>query len=273
MQNLSLPVSLKNKIENHPKLLSHNLNYMINKSGGEIRALCRGNNIIGFNNPGYTIISNDQVLKSLENVFGDNLLIDKYSIESSGKLNINISNDDKVEKFKAAKDDYFQAGVHLVNSPFTNEQTAIEGYLLRLVCTNGSIDNDVVYKAPRRVGDDSNSWLRSSIKEGIRSAGKLFKGIKKLQSKEIKGDHVTFMSNLFEQLEIPEDMQNKILRRVGNKGIDNMYDVFNHLTYVASHDKEIRSDATLRNKLMRLSSHYVHHIDAVCGSCSRPSFV
>ena len=273
MRSINLPVALTNKISAYPELMTYNVNYMMDHNSVDIRAMCRGKSIVGFMNPAHTIIPNSQVLDVIERTMGKDAIIDHYSIENNGLLDLCVRNEEKADKFMITKDDYVQSGIHVVNSPFGYEQTSIEGYLLRLACTNGNIDNESIFKAPRQVGDDSESWLRTNIRDAIRSAGGLFKGIKKLRNKEIGSDIAGFMANLFEELNIDESIQNKILKRVSREGADSLYDVFNHMTYIASHDSEIRDDPVIRNKLMRTSSHYVNHIQDICGSCNRPQFV
>ena len=273
LNNLNLPLSLKNKIGHHPELLKHNINYILNNSNLGIRALCRGKSIIGFSKPNHTIISHNQVLNSLEKSLGKDVFIDKYNVQENGKLDINITNDSIKNRLKLAKDDYFQSGVHVSNSPYGAEPILIEGYLLRLACTNGAIASDAVYKSPNTISDDTNSWLMSNIKNAASSTLGLFKGLKRLKKNKISGDSALFLSNLFEELDIPVSVQNKILHKASEEGMDNMYDIFNHFTYIASHDKDVRVDPDMRNKLMRISSHYVSHIQDMCNSCNRPRMV
>lgn len=268
LNTLDLPLALATKIQPYPDLMSHNINYIMKNKGGSFRTLRRKDSIVGFCDPSNTVISNSRIIRSLEKVFGPELLIEKCDVGTDGAFDINVAGSGK-SKLKVEKGDYFKSGVHVHNAPFGMTDTLIEGYLCRLACTNGMIANDQVFKAPRELGDDVNEWLKSNIKEASDITGSLFGKIKKLRDKSFKGDPVVFLSSLFDELKIPERMQTKILYRVGEHGADNMYDLLNHITYTSSHNRTIRTDPQMRNRLMRMSSHFVDHAQEICGTCNR----
>ena len=274
LTTLELPLALQKKIEGYPDLLSHNLNYMASRKGGAIRALRRGKSIIGFTEPDKIIIPNQDVINTLEEALGKDALVEKFNIGKDSQLDINVANGDTKSKLKVAKGDYFQSGVHIANSPFGIPQqgttTSVEGYLMRLVCSNGAIGHDTVFKAPTALGDDHNEWLKATVKDAMETTSDVFAKIKDLKDKKIHGDPIVFLSNIFDELRISDRLQNHILYRLGDEGADNMYDLFNHMTYTASHNSDIRANPDIRNRLMRASTHYVDHVQNVCGSCNRP---
>ena len=120
------------------------------------------------------------------------------------------------------------------------------------------------------LGMDHKSWLKANIKDATSATSDVFVKIKDLRDKKIKEDPIVFLSNIFDELRISDKLQNSILYRLGEEGADNMYDLFNHITYTASHNSDIRANPEARNRLMRVSTHYVDHVQDVCGSCNRP---
>lgn len=273
LRTMEMPTNMLAKLEDFPDLISHNVNYIMQNRPKSVRALVRGKSVVGFTDPASTVISNRAVLRAVEKTLGSDIFIDKYNFGQNGSLNLNVTHEPSVKdkkKYAINKDDYFNPGVHIFNSPLGNEQTEVEGYLLRLACTNGAIANDIAYKAPKQIGDDSNMWLRSNISEASELTHEVFKNIKRLQKKEINGDPIVFLSTLFESLRIPHKLQNKIMSKVAEESSDNMYDVFNVITHIASHDDEIRVAPRIRNQLMRVATHYVDHVQELCQTCSRP---
>ena len=49
-----------------------------------------------------------------------------------------------------------------------------------------------------------------------------------------------------------------------------MYDIFNHVTHVASNYKRVRENAGLSARLMRIGGHFAQHLEDMCRTCSRP---
>ena len=94
LNTLELPLALQGKLEGHPDLMSHNINYMMNSKGGAMRALRRGKSIVGFTDPDKIIIPNQDVINVLEKVYGKDVLVEKCNIGKDNQLDINVANGD-----------------------------------------------------------------------------------------------------------------------------------------------------------------------------------
>jgi hypothetical protein len=265
---VNLPLAFSRFAESDPKLLAMNVNYLMGKQAGGARALQVKNRIMAFAPPDASIIKNQEVLNAIEKRFGKEAKIDKCDIGVDGLTNINVVSEEN--ELKIEKGDLFNSGVHIQNHPFGVVRPEIDGYLLRLVCLNGAIGTDEVFRAPMTMGEDPKQWLHSSIKKARYTTSKLFSHIKELKGKAITGNTQDLLDGLYIELDIPNRVQDLINSRVHKHGADSMYDIFNHLTYVASNIGAVRREPILRNRLMRASSHFASHIGEVCQNCQRP---
>ncbi len=266
VKSLELPVAMVRKLETYPDLLAHNIDYMIQHKGLSRKALIKGKQVVAFADINASLVRNEQVLDALKTNL-EPLVIDKVDIGSDGTLRINAVQED--DKLKITKGDIFRSGVFIRNNPYGNSKTSIEGYLGRLVCLNGMISGETVFSAPKVIDTPIPSWLNTNIKRARSVGENLFKSIRELKNKTIDVEIAEFMEGVFLDLQIPADVQARILSRIVQQGANNMYDVMNHITYVASHYRDVLNDPELSGRLMRAGGHFAQHVAETCGSCNR----
>ncbi len=266
VKSLELPVAMQHKLETYPDLLAHNINYMIDHKGLSRKALIKNKQVVAFADPDATLVKNEQVLESL-NEHLKPLIVDKVDTAHDGTFRINAVQED--DSLKIGKSDIFRSGVFIRNNPYGVNKTSIEGYLGRLACLNGMIDGENVFTAPRIIDTTVPLWLGSNIKRARDTGEILFNSIKELKNKTIDLDLADFMEGVFIDLQIPASIQARIISRVLKYGAANMLDIMNHITYIASHYKDVLDDHAMTDRLMRAGSHFAQHIAETCGSCNR----
>ena len=266
---MGLPVALPTKVAAHPDLVKEFLNKVAERRSLIYRALSKNNSVVSFTDGDQTIISNSQILDSAEKVLGEPQF-DRVKIEDDGDSSFAIVSD-KNNKLKV-KDDKFLGGVRVENNPFRSQSTKIEAYLERLVCLNGQIAPSALWSAPKTIEDDVGEWVTSNIGHAFKASEGMFNSIANLADRKIDADMMDFLENMYEQLKVPEAARDVITRRIVKEGADTLYDVFNHITYVASNYRAIREDASLSARLMRIGGHFAQHVEAICNACNRPAF-
>ncbi len=266
VQSLELPVAMVKKLETYPDLLSHNIDYMIKHKGLSRKALIKGKQVVAFADINATLVRNEQVIKALKTNL-EPLIVDKVDVSPDGTLRINAVQEDS--KLIMSKGDVFRSGVFLRNNPYGIMKTSIEGYLARSICLNGQIDGATVFTAPKVIDAPIPSWLNANIKRAKIVGEGLFTSIKELKSKTIDVDVAEFMEGVFLDLQIPINVQAHILNRILKYGAENMYDVMNAITYVASHYRDVLDDPGLSDRLMRAGGHFAQHVSETCNNCHR----
>ena len=267
-QVLDLPKALPKKLATEPDMMTYILNERAKRSGSILSPLKRGSSIVSFVDHSQTLVSNQQVMESIGKCV-NGPLFDKVYVGENGVSSFTVvSENDK--KMKIGKGDNFIGGVRLENNPMKSSSTKIEAYLERLVCLNGAIAPSAHWSAPRTIDGDVGDWINDNVGYAMGESRKMFKSIAKLASSKIDSNLMDFLENMYVQLKIPETVRDLITRRIVKEGASNMYDIFNHITFVASNYRAIREDDTLSARLMRISGHFAQHIEDVCNSCSRP---
>ena len=265
---LNLPKSLPNKLANDPELMTDIINKRSVNTNAALNAIKKGKTIVSFISDSQSIISSKQILDSIEsNLKGP--MFDSFSMLDDGTTTFNIVSTENKPLGISKQDKYFE-GVRIENNPLQESSTKIETFLERLVCLNGTISPSVHWLAPKHMKGDVDEWLSDSIKKAERESRKMFDSINKLAQNKIDVNLMDFLDNMYEQLKVPETVRDLITRRIVKEGAANMYDIFNHVTHVASNYKRVREDESLSVRLMRIGGHFAQHLEDMCRTCSRP---
>ena len=270
MYSVDLPSSLPNKMKTEPELMAKLINGWAENKGLYMRSLSRRNSVVSFVDNDQTLISNNEILAAAKSALKEPLF-DTVHTGDDGKSMFSIVSE-AGKKMNIGKNDRFLGGIRVENNPLRSRSTKIESYLERLVCLNGQISTSAHWSAPRNIEDDVSSWLTSSITYARNESESMFKSIANLADKVIDANMMDFLENMYEQLKVPEKVRDLISRRVAKEGAKTLYDLFNHITYVASNYRALREDPELSARLMRIGGHFAEHIEETCQSCNRPAF-
>ena len=265
---INLPSSLPNKLSSNSELMTYNLNKRSASINAELRPVRNGNTIVSFVDDKKILVSNEQILDSIDkNIKGP--MFDSCETNNKGSTSFNIVATEN-KYLKISDDDRYFEGVRIENNPLKSSSTRMESFLQRLTCLNGMIGSSAHWSAPSNIKGDIDEWLSLNMKHAIKANRKIFKSIQKLSDNKIDSDMMEFLGNMYDQLKVKEVVRDLITRRVVKEGASNMYDIFNHITYVASNYKAVRQDQTLSASLMRIGGHFAQHLEDTCKACSRP---
>ena len=271
---LDLPSALPKKLSGDPELMLHIMNERSSKNNGNIRVLSKGNSALSFIDGDQTLISSNDILDNVGKAL-KGPMFDKVTIHEDGNVTYNIVAT-KNKPFVAKKGDNFVGGVRIANNPLQCATTKVESYLERLVCLNGMIAPRAVWSSPKIIEGDVDEWVRDNVTHAYNNSKNMFKSILKLvgnkEKLKIDSHLMDFLENVYDQLKIPETVCDLITRRIVKKGADSMYDIFNHITYVASNYKAVRENDKLSARLMEIGGEFAQNIEDLCNTCHRPKF-
>lgn len=265
---LNLPSSLPNKLSEQPDLLVHNLQTLSSLKNMQGKMLLRNGEVLSVVAPNALILPHEQVVNNIERRIKE-VRFDKVFEDPPGVFNIHAFTGNG-QQLDAGQGDYFKTGVKVVNSGLGLVQPSVSGYAVRLKCLNGAIAVDDLWRAPAKLSnEDGADWLDDSIRNARKVGKKFFAKIKSLKDIEIHSEHMdAFLESIYGDLGIPESVRDFISRRVFKEGADNMYDVFNHITYVASNYVALQEHPRFVNRLLTAGGALTNHAE-VCPTCYR----
>ena len=266
---LNLPSSLPNKLVSDPDLMKYILNERSKKANMLFRTLDKSDSVVSFINNEEDIITNSELIESVGNAIKAPMF-DKVHINNDNISSFTIVST-KGKDLRVGNDKFYN-GVRVENNPLRSASTKIESYLERLICLNGQIAPAVYWSAPKHIKGEVEGWVQESVEKAMDVGRGMFKSIEKLADNKIDANLMDFLETMYDQLKVPENVRDLITRRIVKEGAENMYDIFNHITYVASNYKAIREDDALSARLMRIGGHFAQHIQDICNSCNRPTF-
>ena len=269
LDGIKAPNGLMKKFANDPELISYIINRTGMRNGVAGNALIKDNSVVGFSDADEKLISNGDILSVISNKINSPML-DKFYMNEDGSSGFYVVSQDDV--LKVNNRDRYANGVLILNNPLKGNSTSVEGYLERLKCLNGQIVADSVWKAGKSITQDPSVWLGRSIQTAMKNSKKTFASIKDLKNHTISLEMATFLESMYRDLKIPVAARDFISRRIMEHGAENMYDIYNHVTYVASNYQEVRDNVVLSGALMRSSGDFANNIESLCNACSRPKF-
>lgn len=265
---LGLPPALPKKID--ADILAYVINTKASRTSASLSPILSGRKIVSFVGSGTTLISNEEIVDSIGRTMREPQF-DKVYQGEDGNLSLTVVSEGK-KQMSVTKGDKFVSGVRIVNNPMASKSTSIESYIERLVCLNGAIVPQAIWRAPNVINGDTDMWLDQNMESAIKETRTMFKSIKGLREHRIDGNLTDFLANLYEDLKVPVSIRDTITRRAIDKGTDNLYDLFNHITYVASNYKKVRDSDDFSARIMRISGYLANNGSDICAQCNRPQF-
>ena len=270
MRTMKVGRTLRKDFRTDPELVKYVINRTAERQGLFVNGLTRDRNVVSFTTPDQTIIPNEQVIEAIEKRVPEPYL-DKFNMKDNGDTSFYIVSNPE-GAMKLGKNDRFAGGVLIKNNPLVTTSTSIEGYLERLVCLNGMIAQRSVYEAPKEFDMSINKWFKNGINGALEATAGMMPELEKLKDHQITVELSSFLESLYSDLKVPLKARDLISRRIMSMGAETMYDIFNHITHVASNYREIRDNEGLSSALMRNANEFVLDIESLCAACNRPTF-
>lgn len=209
-------------------------------------------------------VSNYTVLDTLEEVAGRDLEAAHISTGLFGTSFSVVTN----RQSAIAVNDLVATGVRIDNSYAGNSPLTISTYVHRLVCTNGAISTAEVHRYQRRNDDTTPEWIKAALNEALDAADAEVGRVAALREISFDGHMSDAMQSIFAEFGVPRSMQSVVQERAIDQGVDNLQDLYNIITDLASNDPDVLADPAMSTRLMRVGGHIAANPE-YCGECHR----
>lgn len=257
-----------------PTIQAVNLNYWSDAEPVEVRALMdmtiEAPTVVGFVRAGAVdLLDMEQVVATIEDVLGPMPTLEY--VRATGSLeHVSLSIVGPKEA-QPKRGDIFRAGLSVDYSPIDRFGLKVSGFNYRLVCTNGAYAIEEAAVASRRHAPDNlYEWLREAATEVWEKADAQFERLSRAAEAALPAGHLgDVLADLYGEFSVPLAARERIQDYIMREGVETMYDVYNAITWVATHTPEIQDDPGLQYRLMTSAGNAASHSD-LCGTCHRP---
>ena len=210
-------------------------------------------------------IPNTRVLDKITEIFGPELNV--YHV-SHNRDHTAFSLTTR-EEHEVQLRDVVRAGITVENSMANLAPLTLSAYQQRLVCTNGMISTETVYRAAKRHGGDGfEEWLASAVRGVQEHLAYEVALSQDMASRELDGHISDHLASIYAEFSVPRSAQEGITARILDRQPRNLWELTNAFTDVASNDSETLEDPQLSLRLMRVGGQIASHQET-CGSCHR----
>lgn len=167
------------------------------------------------------------------------------------------------------RNDVWWGGIQIQNSLAGDGQTAVEGFLYRMLCTNGMIDTGPTAAGwSRKTGgqnpDDVYAWARQAVDDVLGGLENSFDAVQSAAHEDIEGDVAQTIRDVFSEHRVPATLQRGVLDELADNDHLTMYGLMNAVTASANADL-IPAHQQL---LMRTGGEVARHAER-CQACRR----
>lgn len=172
--------------------------------------------------------------------------------------------------FEPKTGDTLYGGISVQNSIFGSKALEVTPYIFRQWCSNGAITSESLSKWSRRSNnkEDIALWAQSAASRSVRELDCEFNRIKQLTEIGVVGQIDSTLKSIFRKFGISVRTQSIIRDEVAKQndgiGSQNMYDVYNAITAVGTHNQALSSEAA-RN--LQLVAGDITKDYAMCDKC------
>lgn len=142
--------------------------------------------------------------------------------------------------------DLIRAGAMVTFSPIGTIEPLVQSFVMRLACTNGAIDNQVLREFHGGgEGDDVFQWFRKSLHDAYGSLGAIVNRYREMVGERIPANQRALMlEEMLRKAKICGELADTIRARAIQEPPRNAYEMMNLLTWASTH--AIREPAQIR---------------------------
>lgn len=242
-RNVGLDISYVHKCQenNATSLLTPQLNYWYKQNQEEtVRFLTKESKAVAVStHPGVSFIALQTLLDAMETQVGEKAIVGYHNPQFDWRrATINLVTN---ESFEVVKKDALQVGFRLTHSFADLYATEITAYVYRLICSNGATTMDEITSFSRGGGggEDFQIWVKKAVKDA-QDAVKLEKDrllrLTTIKTTEKSGDILHHVVS-----HLPTKVGKMVTEEAMNENVRTMYDVYNVITRISTHEDEIFS--------------------------------
>ena len=269
-------------IEKFPKeLVVPLLDHAFRSHEGELKAVFKDNAIVAFTPAGSEAVDPVHLLRLMEKGVGGRKAVTGYQVYGDwtrmfvtlvGSHEMKMGMTDN-ERGRRVKDLYLYGATSTasllgLDLPSKNYPMDISGFSHRLVCTNGLVSAQNVMNFTRKEAKDQSfdEWVPERAGQVYAAGAADFDRIKALRDVPLSHHTAETLDSIFGQYSIPSQTRGLIARRHLNQPAQNMLDLLNHITYVASNYAAVVDDPLLMRRMMQAAGTVVQHHE-LCATC------
>lgn len=254
-----------------PELLVPHLNYFIRESpltAATFTSSPASGIVDGFVPGEIEPVRFTTALDSVARRFGGDLIV-HHSHVSREWVQFGVVTPDEVA---VSVGDPIRSGVMISGSFDFSRDIEVSAYTNRLVCTNGAVSTDYIFRQKRSEGQAglNSEWLEDALTAAFEARDNVIHRLATLQSRQLSGEGTSdYLNSVFEEFGVPAAVRPRVLGRIIDQGgIENGYDLWNAVTWVASHDPDLAQRPRQSLRLMGVAGEIERH-PAMCDACHR----
>ena len=235
-----IPESYVNKFpDDGLPLLNEHLNYWFRTRDDDMKMLLKGDTVVSFLKPTTDYYSRTHLFEIAENVLSDGsaepLQYDKVSNDLQRGTHYSIISH-KGAYMKPG--DLVQGGIQVQDHVLGELPLIVSGYVLRQVCGNGMISQDLFAKWSRH-SDSSNldSWFQEAVESCNEAIEQEFAHARGLQDIPVDKHGSDIIRAIFSEYKISTAMREAITDNVVDNGAETLYDIWNAITSAANNEE------------------------------------
>lgn len=220
------------------------LNHHFDEHVGEMKCLLnRDREVVAFTKAGVQYVPNIKLLEAIEfalnRKFGNGTPLVYHHVHNDlqmTQLAVISPNARHVVSGHGVKEgDAVNFGIQFQNSILGEKPLVISAYVYRLVCTNGMISSDTVFKFSRRIRSQTvPAWVEDVCVQAADKAEMEFNRINELAGTRLDDNAGSLVRGLFREFQLSSEQRDAITEQLISSGSGTLYDLYNALTAVAN---------------------------------------
>jgi len=210
------------------------------------------------------VVSNERLLQIAEEKLGNEHIVGYHQIHTDLDLStISVVTD---QTFEPVKEDTLFGGIKIQNSILGKDVVEVSPYIFRQWCSNGAITSQSLGRYTRKKHDNLNNWFGEIIEGSSSELEKEFERIRHLTQVSVKGHVPETIQGIAKDRRISQKITEEILERASSEKVETMYDLWNCITWVASHNVELTPLAATR---LQWTAGVISKEHEICETCHR----
>lgn len=165
-------------------------------------------------------------------------------------------------------DHVYNAGIRVQHSIDAQGATSVEPYLFNQWCTNGCTHDHNIGNWRRRGAKlGLSQWLQESVIDAIMVFDQEVENLTRLAGLPVPHDAEVVLNKMMDANHVPAKLQIEVNDQLLSTGMDTMYDVYQALTAVETHNNYFDDHPNFKGRLNGLASHLSHHT-TFCPTCN-----
>jgi len=224
--------------------------------------------VVDFARPGeYHPLNPERVLRSVEGAI-PGIDYHRVLIMPENSVSLEVIGD---RRQPVSPGDLVQAGANIAFSPIGTIEPLVQSYVLRLICTNGVMDNTVLreFHFGGGEGDDIWQWFRRSVRDAYQAVDHIVSHYQRMMEDQISPeDRAAVLTAMLKEARITGQAAETVRAWAIESPPETAYDVMNLITRATSHILE-QPQQIRRAQLAAasFSQEATHH--RICPTCRR----